>query len=54
MRIEWETTTYTTSEDSGTVQLVLLKEGTTVRNVTVEVMAMDSSAVGEAHQTSSM
>ena len=50
MRVEWEATAYTVSEESGTVQLVLLKVGSTVSNVSVEVMTMVGSAVGEACQ----
>ena len=46
MRIQWETTVYTVSEDSGTVQLVLLKKGLSSYNLTVSVTTQDSSAKG--------
>ena len=52
--VQWQVNSYTVSEDSGTVQLVLLKEGPTVSNVSVEVMTVASSATGmtgQAHQT---
>ena len=52
VRIQWQTTAYTVSEESGTVQLVLLKEGPTVSNVSVEVMTIVGTAVGEACQAS--
>ena len=45
--IRWENTAYTISEDSGTVQFILLKEGSTDSNVSVEVMTVASSATGE-------
>ena len=44
--IHWEATAYTFNEDSATVQLVLLKVGSTDSNVTVEVMTVASSATG--------
>ena len=47
MSIQWEDTAYTVSEDSGTVHLVLLKEGSTDRNISVEVKTVASSATGE-------
>ena len=53
MNVQWQVSSYTVSEDSGTVQLVLLKEGPTVSNVSVEVMTIASSATGmtgQAHQ----
>ena len=48
--IQWENTAYTVNEDSGTVQLVLLKEGSTDNNVSVEVTTVASSATGKTHQ----
>ena len=36
------------------MQLLLLKEGSSVNNVTVEVMTVAGSAVGKAHQASSL
>ena len=44
--IQWEATAYTVSEDSGIIQLVLLKEGATVNNVSVEVVTVAGSATG--------
>ena len=52
VNIQWEATTYTVSEDSETVQLVLLKEGSTDSNVSVAVMTVASSATGESSQIS--
>ena len=46
MSIQWEATAYTVSEDSGIIQLVLLKEGATVNNVSVEVVTVAGSATG--------
>ena len=50
VNIQWDSTAYTVSEDSEIVQLVLLKEGFTVSNVSVEVMTAAGSAIGEIHQ----
>ena len=46
MTIQWEATAYTYSEDSETLHLLLLKEGFTVSNVSVEVTAVAGSATG--------
>ena len=45
--IQWEITAYTVSENSGTVQLMLLKEGFTDNNVSVEVTTVGSGATGK-------
>ena len=47
MSIQWEDTAYTVSEDSGSVQLVLLMQGSTDTNVSVDVMTVASSATGK-------
>ena len=46
--IQWQTTTYTVSEDSGTVQLVLIKADATVSNVSVKIATIASSAIGKS------
>ena len=48
--IQWNSTAYTVSEDSGTAQLVLIKEGTTEINASVEVIAVAGNATGETGQ----
>ena len=48
--IHWEMTAYTVSESNGTVQLVLVKEGYTVSNVSVHVMTVADNATGETDQ----
>ena len=50
MSIQWEDTTYTVSEDSGSVQLVLLMQGSTDTNVSVNVTTVASSATGKTGQ----
>ena len=50
--IQWEASAYTASEGSGTVQLLLLKVGSTDRDVSVEVMTVAGSAVGTEDTTS--
>ena len=47
MRIQWEKTAYTVSENNGTVELGLIKIGSTVTNVSVQVMTVAVSAMGE-------
>lgn len=44
--IQWENTTYTVSEDSGTVELVLLKVGETTFSASVEITTIAVSATG--------
>ena len=46
VRIQWETTLHTVSEDSGIVQLVLLKVGETTFSASVEIMTVAISATG--------
>ena len=46
VKVQWEDIAYTVSEHSGTVQLVLLKVGSTVSNVSVEVMTVVGNATG--------
>lgn len=48
--IQWETTAYTVSEDVGAVQLMLLKVGSTVSNVSVQVMTVTVNATGKTGQ----
>ena len=48
--VQWGATAYTYSEDCGTVQLVLLKEGSTVSNVSVEVVTVAGNATGMTSQ----
>ena len=48
--IQWEATAYTVSEDSGTVQLMLLKEGSAGSNISVEVATVAGSATGMRSQ----
>ena len=50
MSIQWEDTAYTVSEDSGSVQLVLLMQGSTDTNVSVDVTTVASSATGKTDQ----
>ena len=52
VRIQWEATSYTYSENIGTVQLVLLKEGSAVSDVLVEVTTVVGSASGMSYRTS--
>ena len=54
MRVQWEATSYTYSEDSETVQLVMLKEGFTVSNVSVKVTTLANTATGMKGQTCDM
>ena len=49
--IQWEANAYTVSEDSGTVHLVLLKEGSTEINASVEVVTVAGNASGEIHRS---
>ena len=42
--IQWESTAYRASEDSGTAELVLLKEGETTFNASVTVTTMTATA----------
>ena len=51
MSILWDSTAYAVNEDSGRVQLVLLREGFTVGNVSVKVMTVQGSASGKTGQT---
>ena len=44
VNIHWEATAYTVNEDSGMVQLVLLKEGETTFDASVTVMTMTATA----------
>jgi len=48
--IQWEDTAYTVSEDSGSVHLVLLMQGSTDTNVSVNVTTVTSSATGKTGQ----
>ena len=48
--IQWEASAYTVSESNETVQLMLLKVGSTVSNVSVQVMTVAGSATGETGQ----
>ena len=50
VRVRWGVTTHTVSEDSGTVHLVLLKEGFTVSNVSVKIITVACSAIGKSGQ----
>ena len=47
MRIQWEKTAYTVSENNRTVELRLIKVGSTVTNVSVQVMTVAVNATGE-------
>ena len=44
VNIQWENTAYAVSEDSGTAELVLLKEGETTFNASVTVTTMTATA----------
>ena len=48
VRIQWNSTAYTASEDRRLVQLMLLIEGFTATNVSVKVKTIAGSAIGEA------
>ena len=50
VKVQWEATAYTYSENIGTVQLVLHKVGFTVSNVSVEVMTVVGNATGMTNQ----
>ena len=50
VNIQWEATAYTYSENSGTVELLLFKEGSTLSSVSVEVITVAGSATGEIDQ----
>ena len=48
--IQWEMTAYTVTENSGTVQLVLIKEGSTDINASVAIMTVEGDGAGEADE----
>jgi len=50
VKVQWEATAYTYSENIGTVQLILHKVGFTVSNVSVEVMTVVGNATGMTNQ----